>query len=85
MLEKYMLLQEKKYYDIIVNLGLSKSPKSIEYGVNYLFQGIDFKDKRVLDIGGGTGKYSFYAFVKGAKEIINLEPFSEGSNKKMLE
>lgn len=72
------------YYNVSVQLGLSKSVESMSYIVNELFSGIDFNGKRVLDIGGGTGKYSFFASLKGAKEVINLEPVSDGSNPKMV-
>ena len=44
-----------------------------------LFRGIDFAGKRVLDIGGGDGVYSFYAAAMGAREVICLEPEAAGS------
>src|SRR5690349_16745503 len=44
-----------------------------------LFRGIDFEGKRVLDIGGGEGVYSFYAAAMGATEVVCLEPEAAGS------
>jgi len=44
-----------------------------------LFRGIDFEGKRVLDIGGGDGVYSFYAAAMGAAEVVCLEPEAAGS------
>jgi SAM-dependent methyltransferase len=44
-----------------------------------LFQGISFEGKRVLDIGGGAGLFSFYAGCMGASKVICLEPEAEGS------
>jgi SAM-dependent methyltransferase len=74
----------KEYYKIAADLGLTRAPESIEYSVNTLFSGINFNAKRVLDVGGGTGIYSFFAYAKGAKEVINLEPVLDGSNTKMI-
>jgi hypothetical protein len=48
--------------------------------LTWLFQDINFKGKRVLDIGGGRGLYSYYAKYMGASEVINLDPFSDGSS-----
>ena len=44
-----------------------------------LFRGIDFTGKRVLDIGGGDGVYSFYAAAMGARDVVCLEPEAAGS------
>ena len=44
-----------------------------------LFRGIDFEGRRMLDIGGGDGVYSFYAAAMGACEVVCLEPEAEGS------
>jgi SAM-dependent methyltransferase len=44
-----------------------------------LFRGIDFRGRRVLDIGGGDGVYSFYAAAMGAREVVCLEPEAAGS------
>ena len=47
--------------------------------VNYLFDGIDFKGKTMLDIGGGDGMLSFYAACSGAEKVVCLEPEVAGS------
>jgi SAM-dependent methyltransferase len=47
--------------------------------VNYLFNGIDFRGKTMLDIGGGDGMLSFYAACAGAEKVICLEPEVDGS------
>ena len=39
----------------------------------------------MLDIGGGYGLHSFYAACLGAKEVICLEPVSEGSSDSSIE
>jgi SAM-dependent methyltransferase len=42
-----------------------------------------FTDKKVLDIGSGTGLFAFYAAVKGADLVTCLEPESDGSSEGM--
>jgi SAM-dependent methyltransferase len=53
--------------------------KRIKYYMERLFQGLPFEGKRVLDIGGGTGVFSFYAASMGAKRVVCLEPEADGS------
>ena len=53
--------------------------------LQWLFKDIDFKDKTVLDVGGGRGLYSYYAKFMGAKRVINLDPFSDGSSGAFLD
>lgn len=68
------------FQQIHQDLKLSHHPFKRSY--NYLkwaFKGINFKDKSVLDIGGGNGIYSYYAKFMGANYCINLEPFEAGS------
>jgi 2-polyprenyl-3-methyl-5-hydroxy-6-metoxy-1,4-benzoquinol methylase len=48
-----------------------------------IFQGIDFTGKRMLDIGGGRGAFSYYAGCRGAAEVICLEPQGAGSTADM--
>ena len=45
-----------------------------------LFGDFDFKNKKVLDVGGGAGLASAYAIVNGAKHSTLLEPEADGSN-----
>jgi glycosyltransferase involved in cell wall biosynthesis len=77
---------EKKNYNNerflkeLIKEGLEYTPGNFQFYLNYLFDGVDFKNKRVLDIGGGSGVFSLYAAHCGASEIICLEPDAEGSN-----
>lgn len=50
---------------------------------HYLFPNVDFTGKRFLDIGGGTGTYTFYAAFMGAEQAICLEPEAAGSSEGM--
>lgn len=68
----------KKCYEIC-NLSHHDFNVSFNY-LEWLFSGIDFKGKRVLDIGGGRGLYSYFAKFKGASNVTNLDPFSDGSS-----
>jgi len=47
--------------------------------LKWAFKDVDFKGKRVLDIGGGNVIYSYYAKFMGAEYCLNLEPFGAGS------
>ncbi len=76
-----MIDKDYKCFKIIYNeQKLSHHPfKRMFFYLNWCFKGIDFRNKDVLDIGGGNGIFSYYAKYLGAKEVINLEPFSDGS------
>lgn len=67
----YSLMEKGGYY--------SKSKRLKFYCEKYLFFGTSFKNKNVLDIGGGNGLYSFYAAISGAKHVRILEPEHDGS------
>ena len=61
-----------------LNLSHHPYPRMYRY-LQWCFKGVDFKDKKVLDIGGGNGIYSYFSTYKGATSSLNLEPFSSGS------
>lgn len=69
-------LFKKTYNDL--NLSHHPYPRMHKY-LKWCFKDIDFKGKKVLDIGGGNGIYSYFAIYKGATSSLNLEPFSSGS------
>lgn len=82
-----MVRQEgvEKYLNAIVDEGLYGNKDNLRFHMNTLFRGIDFTDKTVLDIGGGSGHHSFYAASRGAKKVICLEPEFEGSSVAMID
>ncbi len=73
-----------KYFGFIQENHLFSSVDNLKYYLNYLFKRIDFKEKKVLDLGGGSGLLSFYAGCMGAKEVICIEPEEKGSTKNVL-
>jgi SAM-dependent methyltransferase len=61
-------------------LGVIRKEELTRALMNSMFRGIDLKGRRVLDIGGGDGMYSFYAAGMGAAEVVCLEPEAAGSH-----
>jgi SAM-dependent methyltransferase len=51
------------------------------YLENHLFKNIELEGKSLIDIGSGTGVFSFFGAVAGAQRVVCLEPQLEGSNK----
>jgi SAM-dependent methyltransferase len=75
--EKQELIE--RYYTLIEKERLYSSKGNLAFHLKHLFKGISFQNRRVIDIGGGTGIFSFYAACRGAKEVVCLEPENEGS------
>jgi len=71
------------YYEQIIELGFFSTRKRLEFKMKKLFKEIDFKNKNVLDIGGGIGLASFFAAANGANKVTCLEPEFAGSHNKM--
>lgn len=69
-----------RYLDVLAQLGVIRSQRTTRALLGDLFGGIDFRNRRVLDIGGGDGVYSFYAGIRGAREVLCLEPEADGSD-----
>jgi len=75
----------ENYYKTIIQQGLYSTVPRLRFHLNNLFDQVDFTGKRVLDIGGGNGRYCFYAHCRGAKEAICLEPEDDGSRTGVVE
>jgi SAM-dependent methyltransferase len=73
------------FLDTIIKEDLYPSKGNLLFHLDTIFKGIDFRNKRFLDIGGGYGIHSFYAGCKGAKEVLCIEPEFEGSSSKTIE
>ena len=71
----------KIYFDNISKYKYYKfNIKNLESYIDFLYKGIDFTDKNILDIGGGFGKYSIFSELLGANKTVILEPELTGSN-----
>ena len=68
-----------RYLDAVIKEGLFSTPQNLCYHMRMVFAGIDFQNRTVLDVGGGSGLYSFYAAVTGAEKVLCLEPEGAGS------
>ena len=67
------------YLETIIKENLYSTKKKLNFHMKTLFNNVELKNKNVLDIGGGSGFYSFYAACSGAKQVTCIEPEAEGS------
>lgn len=74
-----MAIKPDEYFGLLRDLGETRSVAAARSYFDSLFAGVDFRGRRVLDIGGGSGMYSYYAALCGAAEVICLEPEAEGA------
>ena len=68
----YLKGEEKHYTDFVTKNKISSEPAEILKEVNW-------KNKRVLDVGCGTGFFAFHAAKKGAK-VLGIDYAEEGIN-----
>lgn len=47
--------------------------------LDFIFGGVDFRGKAMLDIGGGAGVFSAFAALQGASRVTILEPEEQGA------
>lgn len=75
-----------KYFGPVCAQGYYSKPDRLRFYLEeYLFKGIDFNGKSVLDIGGGIGLFSYYAALKGASNVVVMEPETDGSSAGMIQ
>ena len=72
-------MENQNYYRIIVDNGFYSNENRLRMWLDCLFGEINFSNKNVLDIGGGVGKYAFYAASEGATNVTIIEPEGAGS------
>jgi SAM-dependent methyltransferase len=68
----------EKFFAEAVRAGAYRHELRLRRYMRFLFEGLDFAGKRVLDVGGGNGYLSIYAASRGAAEVLCLEPVMEG-------
>ena len=71
------------YLSAAVKEGLYPNRGNLRFHLKTLFRNIPLENRQVLDIGGGSGLHSFYAACMDAKEVVCLEPETEGSRSGM--
>lgn len=52
---------------------------------DYIYRGIDFTGRSVIDVGGGVGRAAYYAAAAGASRVVCVEPEADGSRNTMLD
>ena len=73
----------ENYLAAVIEEGLYPNKGNLRFHLKTLFRDITIENRRVLDIGGGSGLHSFYAACMGAREVVCLEPETEGSRSGM--
>ena len=76
-------LNLESYLSTAIKEGLYPNRGNLQFHLKTLFKDIVLENRRVLDIGGGSGLHSFYAACMGAREVVCLEPETEGSRSGM--
>ncbi len=76
-------LNLEDYLSTVIEEGLYPNRGNLQFHLKTLFKDIVLENRRVLDIGGGSGLHSFYTACMGAEEAVCLEPETEGSRSGM--
>ena len=73
------------FYNLVCDKGYYTNADRLKFYLEgQLFNGIDFRDKTLIDIGGGNGLFGYYAALKGAKRVVVMEPEFDGSSSGMI-
>lgn len=76
-------LTRPAYFDHARSALGARGEARLRHQMTFLYDGIDFQGKRVLDIGGGAGRHTFYAAASGAREVVTIEPEGDGGHDEM--
>ena len=72
-------LRLRQYFPAMVEERLFPRERNLIFHQRWLFEGVDFENRTMLDIGAGTGLNGFYAACRGAREVICIDPEADGS------
>jgi SAM-dependent methyltransferase len=67
-----------RFLDGAIRLGVYSNRANLQRHLHYLFDGIELRNKSVLDVGGGAGLLTVYAAVRGANAVC-VEPEAAGA------
>lgn len=73
-----------KYFAQMQTLRGPKAEMRLRHQMGFLYHGVDFHNRSVLDIGGGAGLHSFYALSRGAASATVVEPEGDGGHNAMI-
>lgn len=77
-------MSEEQYYTALKVFPSIASMKRTRHRMSFLYDGIDFTGKSVIDIGGGMGLHSLYAAARGAASVLMIEPEGDGGHQSMI-
>lgn len=88
-MKNYDIQLLEKYINFLIKFNLTSnnnfSTKTLFNNFNFYlkntFEKLNLKNRKILDVGSGNCIFSFFLIIKGAKEVICLEPSLDGSNK----
>jgi SAM-dependent methyltransferase len=68
-------------HEIAIGSGMRSfsTPERTEFRCREVYEGVNFVDKNVLEIGAGRGLFSVWATIHGARRVTAMEPEVEGS------
>lgn len=72
-------LKLRQYFPAMVEERLFPRERNLIFHQRWLFDGVDFENRTVLDIGAGAGLNGFYAACRGAREVLCIDPEADGS------
>jgi hypothetical protein len=68
----------REYFPAMVEERLFPRESNLIYHQRWLFEGVDFAGKTMLDIGGSAGLNGFYAACNGARDVLCVNPGRDG-------
>jgi SAM-dependent methyltransferase len=69
---------EQQYFDCVTKTKSYSNKRNLKNYLNYFFSGVQIDNKKMLDVGGGSGLLSLWAAVNRCESIC-LEPEFDGS------
>ena len=62
------------FFDLAIEQKLYSNKRNLKTHLNFIFDNFDFKEKNMLDVGGGSGLLSFYAGLKARRKTRKATP-----------